>query len=65
LAVPLAVDVSAEVSFADEAAFGSPVVVPGDAAEHPTISAKEAAKATAPIVRLAPAVKLEARGSVS
>ena len=59
LAAVLAWDVAAEVLL--EAVVGSCVVVPGAAAEHPTISAKEAATAMAHAFRLAPTTYLEAR----
>ena len=54
-------DVAAEVSVADEAACGSPVVVPVDAPEHPTTNDKETATATAADDRLAPTMNAEAR----
>jgi hypothetical protein len=56
--------VAAEASARGAAVFGSAVVVPGEA-EHPTISATEAATARALAFRLAPAIKADARGRLS
>ena len=62
LAPALASDGAAEAPVADEAACGSAVVVPGDAAEHPTTNPKETATATAAAVRLVPAINVAAGG---